>query len=241
MEIETGMGRTGIVLEQIQSFIEQVQKTKNIQIEGIYTHLSSPDIDDKYTNEQLNIFEQAVDIIKKQTKDIKYIHILASNGIINYPKAQYNLVRPGMIMYGYKSAEDTLKNINLRPVATLKSKITFLKTVENGTSISYARDFITKRRSKIATVPIGYADGFRRNLSNNGKILINGQKVPIIGKVCMDSFMADVTDLENVKVGDDVFIWDNKKITLEEIAHSNNTINYEILSTISNRVPRKFI
>lgn len=241
LEIETGMGRTGIVLEQIQSFIEQVQKTKNIQIEGIYAHLSSPDIDDKYTNEQLNIFEQAVDIIKKQTKDIKYIHILASNGIINYPKAQYNLVRPGMIMYGYKSAEDTLKNINLRPVATLKSKITFLKTVENGTSISYARDFITKRRSKIATVPIGYADGFRRNLSNNGKILINGQKVPIIGKVCMDSFMADVTDLENVKVGDDVFIWDNKKITLEEIAHSNNTINYEILSTISNRVPRKFI
>ena len=241
LEIETGMGRTGIVLEQIQSFIEQVQKTKNIQIEGIYTHLSSPDIDDKYTNEQLNIFEQAVDIIKKQTKDIKYIHILASNGIINYPKAQYNLVRPGMIMYGYKSAEDTLKNINLRPVATLKSKITFLKTVENGTSISYARDFITKRKSKIATVPIGYADGFRRNLSNNGKILINGQKVPIIGKVCMDSFMADVTDLENVKVGDDVFIWDNKKITLEEIAHSNNTINYEILSTISNRVPRKFI
>lgn len=241
LEIETGMGRTGIVLEQIQSFIEQVQKTKNIQIEGIYTHLSSPDIDDKYTNEQLNIFEQAVDIVKKQTKDIKHIHILASNGIINYPKAQYNLVRPGMIMYGYKSAEDTLENINLRPVATLKSKITFLKTVENGTSISYARDFITKRKSKIATVPIGYADGFRRNLSNNGKILINGQKVPIIGKVCMDSFMADVTDLENVKVGDDVFIWDNEKITLEEIAHSNNTINYEILSTISNRVPRKFI
>ncbi|MCI8636912.1 MAG: alanine racemase [Clostridia bacterium] len=241
LEIETGMGRTGIVLEQIQSFIEQVQKTKNIQIEGIYTHLSSPDIDDKYTNEQLNIFEQAVDIVKKQTKDIKYIHILASNGIINYPKAQYNLVRPGMIMYGYKSAEDTLENINLRPVATLKSKITFLKTVENGTSISYARDFITKRKSKIATVPIGYADGFRRNLSNNGKILINGQKVPIIGKVCMDSFMADVTDLENVKVGDDVFIWDNEKITLEEIAHSNNTINYEILSTISNRVPRKFV
>ena len=241
LEIETGMGRTGIVLEQIQNFIEQVQKTKNIQIEGIYTHFSSPDIYDKYTTVQLNIFEQAVDLVIKQTKAIKYIHILASNGIINYPKAQYNLVRPGMIMYGYKSAEDTLENINLRPVATLKSKITFLKTVENGTSISYARDFITKRKSKIATVPIGYADGFRRNLSNNGKILINGQKVPIIGKVCMDSFMADVTDLENVKVGDDVFIWDNEKITLEEIAHSNNTINYEILSTISNRVPRKFI
>lgn len=241
LEIETGMGRTGIEPKKIQNFIVQVQKNKNIQIEGIYTHLSSPDIDDKYTNEQLNVFEQAVNIVKKYVKDIKYIHVLASNGIINYPKAQYNLVRPGMIMYGYKSAENTLENINLKPVAILKSKITFLKTVEKGTSISYARDFITKRKSKIATVPIGYADGFRRNLSNNGNVLINRQKVPIIGKVCMDSFMADVTELEDVKIGDDVFIWDNKKITLEEIAHLNNTINYEILSTITNRVPRKFI
>ncbi len=241
LEIETGMGRTGIAIKQVQSFIEHVQKTKNVQIEGVYSHLSSPDIDDKYTNEQLNIFEHAIKIVEKQVKGIKYIHILASNGIINYPKAQYNLVRPGIIMYGYQSAKDTLENINLKPIATLKSKITFLKDVEKGTSISYARDFITNRKSKIATVPIGYADGFKRNLSNNGNVLINGQKVPIIGKVCMDSFMADVTDLKDVKVGDDVFIWDNEKITLEEIAHLNNTINYEILSTISNRVPRKFL
>lgn len=146
-----------------------------------------------------------------------------------------------MIMYGYNSGEGINEKIALKPVARLKSKITFLKNVKEGTSISYARDFITKRESKIATIPIGYADGFRRSLSNNGQVVIRGQKVPIIGKVCMDNFMADVTDLEKVEVGDEVWIWDNEQITLDEIAHKNNTINYEILSTISNRVPRKFI
>ncbi len=241
IEIETGMGRTGISLEQIPSFMEEIQKTKNIKIEGIYTHLSSPDMDDQYTKEQLGVFQKAVEKITTQVKDIQYIHAAASNGIINYPESHYNLVRPGMIMYGYNSGEGINEKIALKPVARLKSKITFLKNVKEGTSISYARDFITKRESKIATIPIGYADGFRRSLSNNGQVVIRGQKVPIIGKVCMDNFMADVTDLEKVEVGDEVWIWDNEQITLDEIAHKNNTINYEILSTISNRVPRKFI
>jgi len=123
----------------------------------------------------------------------------------------------------------------------LKSKITLLKTVKEGTSISYGRSFITKRESKIATIPIGYADGFRRGLSNKGYVLIRGERVPIVGKVCMDSFMADVTDLEKVETGDEIYLWDNEQITLDEIANINDTINYEIISTISNRVPRKFI
>lgn len=240
IEIETGMGRTGISLEQIPSFIEEIQEAKNIKIEGIYTHLSSPDIDDQYTKEQLETFQKAVENIMLHVKDIKYIHAAASNAIINYPEAHYNLVRPGMIMYGYESGEGIQEKIELKPVARLKSKITFLKNVKEGTSISYARDFITKRESKIATIPIGYADGFRRGLSNNGQVVIRGQKVPIIGKVCMDSFMVDVTDLQEIEIGDDVWIWDNDQITLDEISHRMNTINYEIISTISSRVPRKF-
>lgn len=241
IEIETGMGRTGISLEQISSFIKEIQEAENIKIEGIYTHLSSSDIDDQYTKKQLEAFQKAVEKITEQVEGIQYIHAAASNGIINYPEAHYNLVRPGMIMYGYESGEGINEKIILKPVTKLKSKITFLKTVKEGTSVSYARDFITKRESKIATIPIGYADGFRRSLSNNGQVVIRGQKVLIIGKVCMDSFMADVTDLEKVEVGDDVWIWDNEQITLDEIAHRNGTINYEILSTISSRVPRKFV
>lgn len=240
LEIETGMGRTGIAIQQIDTFLKEIQKTSTIKVEGIYTHLSSPDIDEEYTKKQLETFQKAIEIITNQIKHIKYIHTSASNGMI-YSQAQYNLVRPGMILYGYESAKGIGEKIPLKPVAKLKSKITFLKTVSQGTSISYARSFQTKKESKIATIPIGYADGLRRSLSNNGYVVINRKKVPIVGKVCMDSFMADVTELENVKVGDDVWIWDNEIITLEEVAKRCDTINYEMISTISARVPRKFV
>lgn len=241
LEIETGMGRTGLSLGQVSNFINEIQKTNHVKVEGIYTHLSSPDTDEQYTKSQLETFQKAVEMIKEKIKDIKYIHTSASNAIINAPEAQYNLIRPGMILYGYESGEGIHEKIALKPVAKLKSKITFLKTVKEGTSISYGRSFSTVRESKIATIPIGYADGFRRELSNKGYVLIRGQKVPIVGKVCMDGFMADVTELDEVEVGDDVWIWDNHLITLDEIAHKCNTINYEIMSTISARVPRKFI
>lgn len=144
-------------------------------------------------------------------------------------------------MYGYESGEGILEKVDLKPVSKLKSKITLLKTVKSGTSIGYSRSYITDKETKVATIPIGYADGLRRDLSNRGEVYINGQKAPIIGKVCMDGFMADVTEIEDVKIGDDVWIWDNEHITLEEIAEKCDTINYEIMSCISNRVPRVFI
>lgn len=240
LEIETGMGRTGILLEELPYFIDKVQKNPNIKIEGIYTHLSSPDIDTQFTKEQLQIFEEAIKIVKEKVTTIKYIHSSASNAIINFLEAHFNLVRPGMIMYGYESAEGVNQKISLKPVTKLKSEITLLKTLKKGASVSYSRTFITQRESKIATIPIGYADGLKRNLSNNGFVVIHDQRVPIIGKVCMDSFMADVTDLKDVKVGDEVWIWDNENVTLDEIAHKCDTINYEIISTISERVPRVF-
>ncbi len=240
IEIETGMGRTGISLEQIPSFIKQINQSKKIKIEGIYTHLSSPDSDKLYTEKQLRTFEKAVKIITEQVGKVKYIHAGASNGLINFPEACYSLVRPGMVMYGYESAEGIRERIQLKPVTKLKSQITFLKTVKEGTSISYGKTFTTKRESKIATIPIGYADGFRRCQSNNGYVVIRNQKVPIIGKVCMDSFMVDVTELKEVEIGDEVWIWDNEQITLEEVANRCDTIHYEIMSTISNRVPRVF-
>ena len=240
IEIETGMERTGVELNNLDSFIEEIKKNPNIKVEGVYTHLSSADEDFEYTNKQLEKFEKAVEKIKENF-DVKYVHSLASNGIINFNKYQHNLVRPGIIMYGYESGNGVKEKIDLKPVATLKSKITFLKEVEKGVSISYGRRFVTKRKSKIATVPIGYADGLKRILSNASEVVINNKKVPIIGSICMDSFMVDVTELEDVKIGDEVYIWDNKNITLEDVAKKCDTINYEILSTIGKRVPRKFI
>ena len=238
VEFGTGMGRTGINPDRAEEYI--LSLPKNVLVEGIYTHFSSADSDDEYTHKQLASFTRAIENTKHIMPNVKYIHAAASNAILNYPESHFNLVRPGIIMYGYEASDDTLKKIDIRPIAKLKSKVTFLKTVREGTSIGYNRSYITTKETKVATVPIGYADGFRRAFSNNGEVVINGVKVPIIGKICMDSFMCDVTDVE-VKLGDEVIIWDNETIKLEELAQKCDTINYEIMTCISNRVPRKFI
>ena len=239
LEIGTGMGRTGVHPYRIDKYIEKLPS--NIIVEGIYTHLSSADVDDTYTLKQLKSFNVAVATAKEILGDIKYIHAAASNGIVNFPDSYFNLVRTGIIMYGYASADDTLDKIDIKPIASLKGRITFLKTVNAGTSIGYSRSFITNQETKVATVPIGYADGFRRTYSNGWEVMVRGKKVPIIGKVCMDSFMVDVTDVEDVALGDEVIIWDNENITVEDLAARCDTINYEILCSISDRVPRRFI
>lgn len=238
LEIDTGMGRTGIKSNEVEDFIKILPA--NVIIEGVYTHFSSADFDDEYTKKQIDDFKIAVEKVKEFIPDVKYIHSSASDGLLFYPESNFNMVRPGIIMYGYSPLQEELGDIDLKPVAKLKSKITFIKTVEAGTSISYGRKYITNKVTKIATIPIGYADGFRRAFSNNGRIFINGKYAPIVGVVCMDSFMCDVTGID-CQVGDDVIIWDNENIKLEELAERCDTINYEIISTISSRVPRVFI
>lgn len=242
IEIGTGMGRTGINPNRSEEFVKYILKIPNIIIDGVYTHLSVADSDFEYTKKQLDNFDYAVNIIKKYVPKIRYIHSLASNGILNFSKytTNYNLIRPGIIMYGYPSDIASTKKINLKPISTLKSKITFIKEVKKGTSIGYGRTFITNKDSIIATIPMGYADGIKRCLSNKWHVLINNTLAPIIGTICMDSFMVDVTNVPNVNINDDVYIWDNKIIKVEDIAKTCNTINYEILTSISERVPRIF-
>ena len=241
IELETGMGRTGVLSRFLDIFITEIEKLNNIEVEGIYTHFSSADYDVEYTNKQIKLFNDGVDKIKKRINTIKYIHCSASNGLLNFNVESCNMVRAGIIMYGYPASDSTLEKIDLKPVATLKSKISFIKEVDEGTSISYGRRFISDKKMKIATIGIGYADGIRRSLSNKGFVVINGQKCKILGSVCMDSFMVDVTHLDNVNVGDIVYIWDNDLIKLEDIAIWYDTINYEVISCISDRVPRVFI
>lgn len=241
LEIETGMNRTGINLKDLDSFIDKIKENKNIIVEGIYTHLSSADYDKNYTELQLEKFRESVTIIKRKIDTIKYIHSSASNGLINYNDNISNLVRPGIIIYGYESFNKINEKLDLYPICKLKTKITFIKDVEVGESISYSRSYISKNKMKIATIPIGYADGLRREFSNKGKVVINNKTAKIVGNICMDSCMIDITNIPNVDYCADVYIWDNENITLEEIANKCNTINYEILSTISNRVPRDFI
>ena len=241
LEIETGMNRTGIKMKDLDSFINKIKSVDNISVEGVYTHLSCADYDKEYTNMQLNIFDKAVNIVKDNFKNIKYIHSQASNGLLNYNDKVTNLVRAGIIMYGYSSFEGADKLIDIEPICKLRTTITYLKEIDSDESVSYGRKFISSKKMKVATIPIGYADGLRRELFGFGEVVINGKKANIIGTICMDSCMIDVTNIKNVKVGDIVYIWDNDLITLDEIAKKCNTINYEIMSTISDRVPRVFI
>ena len=242
IEIDTGMGRTGIKPSEAEEYAKKIKQLKNLKIEGIFTHFASADSNPEYTDLQIKVFNSTVKKLEKQGIKFKYIHSSASSGILHcLDKIKGNLIRPGITIYGYMPSEDTPNKIGVKPTATLKSKVVYIKTVEKGTSISYGGRYITQRESKIATIPIGYADGIRRTLSNKGRVYINGKYAPIVGSVCMDDFMVDVTDIQNIKVGDEVIIWDNKNITLDEIATLCDTINYEILCTIGKRVVRKYL
>ena len=241
IELETGMNRTGVQSKYLESFINDIVKYPTVIVEGIYTHFSSADIDEEYTNRQIDIFNDGVEFIKDRVDTIKYVHSSASNGFLNFDVEVCNMVRAGIVIYGYASSNNTLGKIDIRPIAKLKSKINYIKVIESDESVSYGRRYISDKRVTVATVGIGYADGVRRCLSNKGNVVIDGVKCPIIGSVCMDSFMVDVSDVKNVSVGDDVYIWDNDLITLEEVASIYDSINYEVISGIGERVPRCFI
>ena len=241
IEIDTGMGRTGINPREAIQYVNKIRKLNSIELEGIFTHFASADTDPEYTNMQIETFKKIVTELEKAGIKFKYIHSSASGGILKYlNQTNGNLIRPGIIMYGYMPNKEIENTIGVKPTAKLKSKVVFVKEVEKGTKISYGGKFEAQRKSKVATVPIGYADGIRRSLSNKGRVYINGKYASIIGTVCMDNFMIDVTEVPNVKVGDEVIIWDNEHITLEEIAEKCDTINYEILCTIGKRVQRKY-
>jgi alanine racemase len=239
IELETGMNRTGF--QNIEEVIKLLKENTKIIVEGIYTHFSSADDDDAYTKKQINKFKDFYEILSKEFNTIKYIHTSASNGLVNYDIDFTNTIRPGIIMYGYPSYQEIKNKINLKPIAKLVSKISYLKEIDKNESVSYNQTYKTTKKTKVATIPLGYADGLKRSLSNKGNVVIENKLCPIIGNVCMDSILVDVTDINDIKIGDKVYIFDNVLITLEDIAKQCNTINYEILRNISERVPRIYI
>jgi alanine racemase len=239
IEVETGMNRTGF--QSLDELLKTLHNSNNIIVEGLYTHFSSADTDDEYTKKQISKFKEYYNILIKEFPNLKYIHTSASNGLVNYNIDITNAIRPGIIMYGYPSYDEILNKIDLKPTTKLITKISYLKEIPANESVSYNQTYKTNKITKIATIGIGYADGLRRSLSNKGNVIINNTLCPIIGNVCMDSILVDVTHLQNVSIGDKVYIYDNELVTLEDIAEISNTINYEILSNISERVPRVYI
>jgi len=244
IKVDTGMGRIGISAENAAGLVRRVFKLPGINIEGIFTHLAAADSDYEFTLEQIRKFRSIIDELKRDNIDIKYKHAANSTAILRYPDAHFNLVRPGISLYGLFPFEGAEKEIDLQPVMQLKTKIVFIKRVKKGTSISYGRTWKAKRDSIIGTLPIGYADGYNRLLSNRGEVLIRGRRIPIVGRVCMDMCMVDVTSLPEVKVGEEVVLIGSQgkeKITAEEIAKLIGTINYEVACSVTKRVPRIYV
>lgn len=247
IKIDTGMGRLGFLpTDESIDEILKISTLPNISIEGIFTHFAKADEKDKTeTIEQFNKFMHMVNQLEQRGLSIELKHVSNSAAIIDISEYNLDLARPGIILYGLYPSDEVNKNrINLRPAMTLKSIISNIKNVPTNTGISYGHKFMTKKPSKIATVPIGYADGYTRLLSNKGKVFVNGQLANVVGNICMDQLMIDVTEIQNVNIGDEVVLFGDKEEGyphVDEIAKSIGTINYEITCMINRRVPRVYI
>ncbi len=244
IKIDTGMSRIGYRdLKTAVPEILEISRLPGIRIEGLFTHFARADekkTDPAYV--QLRKFLEFQKALEAQGLHIPICHCSNSAGIIRMPEANLNAVRAGVILYGLYPSEDVEKEpVPLKPVMELKSHIAYIKTVEAGVQISYGGTFTTQRKTRVATIPVGYADGYARGLSNKGSVLIHGKRAPILGRVCMDQFMVDVTDIPQAQELDEVVLLGRSKdeqITMEELGELSGRFNYEFACCISKRVPR---
>ncbi len=246
-KIDTGLSRLGFqVTEQAADEIARISKMPHIIMEGIFTHFAKSDARDKtMANQQLESFAKMKQMLEERQVEIPMIHCSNSAAIIDMPEANMNAVRAGISLYGMWPSDEVKKeNINLAPVMSLKSCIVFLKELEKGRVISYGATYETSKKQRIATIPIGYGDGYPRSLSNKGYVLIHGKKAPICGRICMDQFMVDVTDIPEAKEGDIVTLVGKDhgaEITMEEIGDLSGRFNYEFACDLGKRIPRVYV
>jgi len=246
IKIDTGMGRIGLRPEEkVVDFAKEISKLPNIIIEGIFTHFAIADDADKdYTYKQFERFNWTINKLKEIGIKINIKHCANSATIIDLPDMHLDMVRAGIILYGLAPSFDVmLDRIDLKQVMSLKARISHVKEIEADESVSYGRKYIAAKKSKIASLPLGYADGYTRMLSGKAEALVKGLRVPIAGRICMDQCMIDVTGIDDVNVGDEVVLFGEQMgafISIDELAEKLGTINYEIVCMISKRVPRVY-
>jgi len=246
--VDTGMGRIGFLPnDRSVDEIYKISQLSNIEIEGLFSHFSSADEGDKeYTKLQVERFNDFYNKLKNLNIKINNRPIGNSAAIIDLPETHFEAVRPGIILYGYYPSNEVVKQkIKLKPVMSLKSNIIHIKTLPPGEHISYGRRFKTERESIIATLPVGYADGYTRLLFGKARVIVNGKFAPVVGTICMDQCMIDVTSIDGVELGNEVILIGeddhNNKFTADNVAELLGTINYEIVCAINKRVPRVYI
>jgi len=246
IKIDSGMSRLGFQAnEDSVDKIIQISKLPNIEIEGMFTHFAVADeVDKSYTYSQFEKYKFMVDSLKERGLEIPVKHVSNSAAIMDLPEMNMDMVRAGIILYGLYPSDEVIKErINLKQVMSLKAEVSHVKELEAGRGVSYGLKYVTPEKRKIATIPIGYADGYTRMLSGKAEVLVKGVKVPVVGRICMDQCLIDVTGID-VKIGDEVILFGSdgiNTISIDEVASKLGTINYEITCMISKRIPREYI
>jgi len=243
IKVDTGMSRLGVLHGDARAFIEKADRLKGLSIEGIFTHLACSDTDRDFTLHQVRQLNSLVSGLSHKGINIPLVHAANSMGVLAYRGSHFNLVRPGLIIYGLYPTAGIADDIKLKPVLSLKTRVVYSKRVPGGSGVSYGHAYITKRNTTIVTLPIGYGDGYPRNLSNQAPVLIGGRRFKVSGRVCMDQIMVDVADMQ-VRIGDEVVLIGSQgkaKITTEELAVLSGTIPYEIVCGLGSRIPRVYI
>ena len=258
LKLDTGMGRIGVPPPELGAFVEAVRAARDVRIEGVCTHFANADlVPREVTERQVRAFDEAVKVLSSAGFPIRFRHLANSAGTIEFPAARQDLTRPGIMLYGLlpfgpgeeRSAVATAVGGRLQPALTWRTAITHVKTVAPGTAISYGGRWTAARTSRIATLPVGYADGYSRRLSGRpgfgcADVLVRGRRAPITGTVCMDMLMVDVTDVPGAEVGDEVVLLGaqgSERISADELAEKAGTISYEILCAVGHRVPRRHV
>ena len=242
LKFDTGFNRIGMHYDKANEIFKRLIPLRNLQIVGIYSHFANSDEPDTgYTDIQYHRFCHVLETAEKWNIKPRYRHIACSGAIFYHNQTYCNMVRAGLAMYGLYPSLNSPKTMNLKPVLSFKSRVVFLKTIPAGEPVSYAGTFVTDRTTRIATVPVGYGDGYTRRLSNNVEALIHGKRFPVIGNICMDQIMVDLNGDDSIKTGDEVVLYGRQGdayISVEEIADRAGTIPYEITTWLARRVPR---
>jgi alanine racemase len=244
VKVDTGMGRLGLQHSVAGKEIESVARLPGIEIAGVYSHFAtSEDPDQTFARRQLDLFASVLEDLHRRGVDIPLRHMANSGAILQLPESHFEMVRPGLMLYGYTPRPDVTRRTDLTPVMSLVSRVAFLKRVGPGTSISYGRRYVTSGETWIATIPVGYGDGYSRLLTGKGDVLIRGKRYPIAGTICMDQLMVDVGSETDVREGDRVTLLGQEggeSIWCWELAGKIGTIPYEITCLVTSRVPRLF-
>ena len=243
VKVDTGMGRLGFLADDMPYLAERVREMKNVDVEGVMSHFSASEVRDEYGKGQVELFSRAVEGLRSSGVMPGIVHMGNSGCLTTYPDAYFDMVRVGINLYGSYTSQALRGRIALKQVMKVVSKIALLRDFPEGSPLSYGGTFVTKRATRVAYIPVGYSDGFPRILSNNGSVLIRDQRCGIVGRICMDWFLADVTRLPFVDAGEEVILLgqgETEAITADEIADHANTIPYEILCNLSKRIMRVY-